>query len=335
MPQKFVCWKDGSHDLTPGVLEKLGAPGTPVVLQEGQPPQPWRVVVACPYEEKVDNVFSSDVANAQGGDATIVGTQPTAGDTFWSEAAKQIAPVESLTRAADSAKFTIQQISLVALVLGGFGIFTDVGGGFDRHRELFGAVIVAAAFALLAAVYALFPQVDENVNLDNLVAVQNSYKNAINHRAFWAKVAAFLLFLAIVLALVAFFKGSDKRADASITTSWDGSGAQAVVDFTVDFKDLPKGTQPTVHVFGLKSAGEKNPTELSHLTLTRSSRGSAKFDEKFVPPKKPKYVAFKITAETKDGSTKAVVTPPPFTPPVQATTTKKNKTNKKKRRRDP
>jgi hypothetical protein len=334
--QKFVCRNNSAHDLTQAVLEKLGAATTPVVLAENEAAQPWRVVVRCPYEEEkveIDNVFSSDVANSQSGDAMIVGMQPTAGDTFWSDAAKEIGPANSLTRAGDSAKFTIQQISLVALVLGGFGIFTDLGGGFDRHPWLFGAVTVAAALALLAAVVALFPQVDESVNPDNLAEVQKSYKSAIEHRATWAKRAAVLLFVAVLLALVAFLEGNDKQADAAITTSWDGSGAQAVLDFTVEFKDLPKGTQPTVRVYGLKTADEKAPKELSKLTLTRSSRGTAKFDEKFVPPKKEKFVAFKIAAKTKDGTTTATLTAPPFTPPPQANAAKgaKKKTKASKK----
>jgi len=319
--QTFVCWK-GGHDLTQGVLAHVTATGGPVVLGDGEEPAPWRVVVTCPTDQ-AENVFSSEVTQAQDGNATIVGMQPTAGDTFWGEAAKQISPANSLTRASDSAKFTIQQISLVALVLGGFGIFTDLGGGFDRHPELFGAVVAAAAASLLAAVYALYPQVNENVNYDNLIAVRTAYKNAISHRARWAQIAALLLVVAVGLALYAFFKGNDKTPDAAITTSWDGSAAQGVLTFSVEMKDLPKNTLPTVRLFGLKSLGDKQPTTVSQLVLTRSARGTATVDEKFVQAKK--YRAYRITATMRGAHESVTIKPPPFTPPP---TTSKGQSDK-------
>lgn len=321
MAQTFVCWK-GGHDLTQGVLAQVTAGGVPVVLGNGEEPVPWRVVVTCPTDQ-LENVFSSEVTQAQDGNATIVGMQPTPDDTFWGEAAKQISPVNSLTRASDSAKFTIQQISLVALVLGGFGIFTDLGGGFDRHPVLFGAVVAVAAASLLAAVYALYPQVSENVNYDNLLAVKTAYKNAIKHRADWAQFAALLLVVAVCLALYAFFKGNDKTPDAAITTSWDGSGAHGVLNFSVEMKDLPKGTQPTVRLFGLKTLGDKQPTAVSQLVLTRSARGTAKVEEKFVPAKK--YRAYRITATMRGAQESVTIKPPPFTP---APTTTKGQSNK-------
>jgi hypothetical protein len=326
VPQKFACWHDGT-DLTAGVQDAIrGAPHGPVILRQGQehPTHDWRIIIKCPTDS-VDNLFASAIAAQQAKDATIVGAPPSAGDSYLAEAAKEIGPDKSLTRAGDSAKFTIEKISLVALILGGFGIFTDLGGGFTAHPELFAAVVIAAAAALAMAVIALFPKHEKDVNYNNLVEVQTAYANAINRRAGWAQLASLALLVALVLALVAFFEAGGKTPDAAIATSWDGSGASAVLSFTVDMKDLPKGATPTVALIGLEKRGATSGTELSRATVTRSRLGTAKVDEKIVPPKG--FAAYRVEARLRWESGKkqrtevAMLLPRPLTKPAQQQTT--------------
>jgi hypothetical protein len=302
-----------------------GAPHGPVVMRNGQehPMHDWRIVIKCPTDQ-VDNLFASAIAAQQPQNATIVGAPPSAADSYLAEAAKEVGPDKSLTRAGDSAKFTIERISLVALVLGGFGIFTDLGGGFSAQPKLFASVVIAAAAALAMAIWALFPQYEKNVNYNNLIEVQTAYANAINRRVAWAQLAALALLAALGLALYTFFKAGAKDPDATITTSWDGSGDNAVLSFTVDMKDLPKGATPLVALIGLKKADAASGSELSHASAKRSRLGTAKIDEKLVPP--DGFVAYRVEARMSWNGGKsqrtetATLKPPPFTKPVKPAT---------------
>jgi hypothetical protein len=319
--QRFVCWHDGT-DLTAGVENALqAAPHGPVVMRNGQshPSPDWRIVIKCPTDQ-VDNLFASQIATQQPPTATITGAPPSAGDSYLAEAAKEIGPDKSLTRAGDSAKFTIDKIALVALVLGGFGIFTDLGGGFSAHRQLFAAVVIAAAAALALSIWALFPKREANVNYNNLVEVQTAYASAINRRVRFAQLASMALLVALALALAAFFKSGGKDPDAAIATSWDGSGDKPVLSFTVDMKDLPTSATPTIVLIGLKKAADESGTTLSQATVTRSRLGTAKVDEKLVP--RSGFTAYRVEARLSwDGGKKkrteiATLQPPPFTKPA-------------------
>jgi hypothetical protein len=318
--QRFVCWHDGT-DLTAGVEDALqAAPHGPVVMRNGQshPSPDWRIVIKCPTDQ-VDNLFASQVAAQQPPTATITGAPPSAGDSYLAEAAKEIGPDKSLTRAGDSAKFAIDKIALVALVLGGFGIFTDLGGGFSAHRELFAAVVIAAASSLALSIWALFPKREENVNYNNLVEVQTAYAGAINRRVLFAQLASVALLIALALALAAFFKSGGKDPDATIATSWDGSGDKAVLSFAVEMRDLPKSASPTVVLIGLRRPTDERGMTLSKATAMRSRLGTAKVDQKLVPPLG--FAAYRIEARLSwdDGKKRteiATLQPPPFTKPV-------------------
>jgi hypothetical protein len=318
--QKFVCFND-ANDLTEQVQAQIHGPGGMVVLADGQP-APWRVTAIC-QKDKCENVFSSDIASQQDGDATIVGVTPTTSDTYLEQAAASIGPASSLDRAGESAKFTIQNISLVALVLGGFGIFTDLGGGFHAHRIIFALVTIAAAAALALAIYALFPQVDRNLKIGNLLAVRDAYEKAIGHRVKYAKLAAGALLVALFLALIAFFRASGGNGpDATLSASWDGSGAQGLLSFTASMADLPKGSIARVSLTGLKNAQATKGKQLSKTTAARATSGTATVDEKLVPPKgfKAYRVDAAITWGRKHSRTESLtITPPPFTPPPAAT----------------
>jgi hypothetical protein len=101
-------------------------------VAKGGPAKPgWEVQVTCP-QEGCSNVFSSATVAAQGpthDHLTIVGRPPTDTDTYLFAAAKELGPDKSLTRASDSAKFVITNISLVALVAGGSAFSATLKGG--------------------------------------------------------------------------------------------------------------------------------------------------------------------------------------------------------------
>lgn len=320
MARKLVCWKDG-FDLTSLVTQHLaGRRGTVILKEDEEPPAPWRFLVKCPDDE-AENVFASDVVLNQPDGATVVGAQPSPADVYLSEAAKEIAPAKSLTRASDSAKFTIDKIALVALVLGGFGIFTDLGGGFSEEPWWFGIVTVASAAALVFAVIALFPRTEENVNYANLLEVEQAYEKAINRRAGWAQAAAAALIFGLLAALGAFWFVSDRDARATVTTSWDGSGARGVLGFAVDMKDLPSERTPAVRLIGLQRRTHETGTELASIRGRRAESGTAKVEQKLVPP--DGYAAFLVEASiiSDEGKRQVLesvtVDPPAFVAPPQ------------------
>ena len=147
-----------------------------------------------------------------------------------------------------------------------------------------------------------------------------AYASAINRRVLFAQLATLALLVALALALAAFFKSGGKDPDAAISTSWDGSGDKAVLSFTVDMKDLPKSATPTVVLIGLKKPAAESGTTLSQATATRSRLGTAKVDEKLVPPSG--FAAYRVEARLRwdSGNKKrteiATLRPPPFTKPA-------------------
>jgi hypothetical protein len=337
MPQTFVCLKDGT-DLTQAVLDDINGTGISVLkVQSGS--ADWQALVTCPTDNCL-NWFSGAVANTAGGDATIPGMVPGVIATYLSDAAKQLGPAQSLATSGDAAKFVLDRISLVALVLGGFGIFTDLGGGFDRHPTLFATVTVASALALALAVVALFPRVKKNLDYGNLVAVKHAFESVIKWRVRFAQLATLALLIGIGAALVAFFKAKDDATPvATLSASYDGSGDQPLLSYTADLKSLPEGATATVRLIGLKSRTDTAGKELASTSGTRDRNGDAKIDSKFVSKG---YGAYRIVAaavwgkKDKNGQQShlnedlTVVTPPFAAKPAAPKKTAAKKTAAKK-----
>ena len=260
------------------------------MADEEQLPAAWKVVVTCPYEKCGSaNVFDSGgYAQAMaGGRNLLVGAPSSVSDDVWVEAAKEISPAKSLEHASGTSKYVIANISLVALIVGGFGIFSDIGGGFDQHPVLFSFTAVFAALALLTAVISLFPLVSSDLDYDNLVTVQRAYKNVIWFRAVGAILATGFLVVALVLALVAFLVPRAATSPTiAITTSVDRSAATHVVDISVDANHLPNRGRATVTVSRVSGSG--TPKRISSGNTVAGKEGEAKLELKFAEPTQTK-----------------------------------------------
>ncbi len=286
----------------------------------------WEVGVECP-KDSCRNIFSSQtlaVHPQSDGYITIVGRPPTDMDTYLSNAAKELGPDKSLTRASDSAKYVIANVSLVALVAGGFGIFSNTKGGFDQEPILFGAIVLFALAALVAAVVGLLPRQESRLNSNNIVAVAAAYKSAIAYRVLWARIATGALIVALLLGFVVFFVASSPGPTSAISATWDGSGARLLLDAVVTSEKLPSDAHVTIAL-----TNPANPQKsLGTITTVPGKDGSAKSEFKIPWPTDPASAL--ITATTVWGKPKknggyenekvdrVMLTPPPFTPPKSA-----------------
>lgn len=296
-------------------------------LNEGDAAEEWRVIVTCP-QDKCENAFSSEVKPDPASATTIVGYPPNLNDRFLTDAAKELAPDKSLARASDAAKFVISNIALVALVVGGFGVFGDTKGGIDEHRLLFGAIVVFAALSLGLALWALFPSTDKSLNYNDLTAVAKTYKEAIEARALLARLATGSLLLALILAVGAVFFADEANPTASISSSWDGSGERLILAVSVSAGSLPKDSSATAEISGLRG---KQATTLTRTTTKPAKNGSMKIDLKTGATEYERYRVSSVIDWRKSDDGKRFerhrrdvveLSRPPFTPPPQAETQK-------------
>jgi hypothetical protein len=283
----------------------------------------WEVGVECP-KENCRNIFSSqtlEVHDPNDEHITIVGRPPTDMDAYLTNAAKELGPDKSLTRASDSAKYVIANVSLVALVAGGFGIFSNAKGGFGEDPGLFGAVILLALVALIAAVVGLLPRTEDDLNSNNLVAIAAAYRSTIAYRILWARIATAALILALLAGFAVFLVASSPGPTSAISATWDGSGTRLLVDAVVASEKLPSDAHVTVAL-----TNPANPNKsLGTITTTPGKNGTAKSEFKVPWPSDPASAL--ITATTVWGKLeknhhyehekvdRVTLTPPPFTPP--------------------
>jgi hypothetical protein len=112
---------------------------------------------------------------------------------------------------------------------------------------LFGAIVVAAVTALVAAVVGLFPRTEHDLNFNNLVAVAAAYQRAIDYRVRWARIATIALVFALVLGLAVFFVARANPTSA-ISATWDGSGTRLLLDAKATHEKLPDDAHVTVAI---------------------------------------------------------------------------------------
>ena len=242
----------------------------------------WTIEVLCPSDE-CSNMFDSATVDRElaRGAVEIEGRPPSDEDAAWKEAAKEIHPAKSLAHASDSAKYVVANVSVIALVLGGLGIYaSDLLGGFLQYPWAFYVVVILAAVALIFSVIALFPRSD-NVHYDNLAEVRTAYRRVIEHRTLFAKSATQFLIGAIIAALIAFLlPRATTKPSSSFAMSWDGSVQNPVLSLTIETKDLVKNSEVRVVLLGIGEGGKE--TELSSSRSEVQPGGTAKLEEKVV-----------------------------------------------------
>lgn len=313
-------------DRVRAILERVQEVPSEERPQDSPPPQTVRV--ECPVDG-CQNVFAGEPWEAEDGIGklvTVVGRPPTSGEASIIAAAKELSPDKSLTRVSDSAKYVVANISLVALVAGGFGIFSDARGGFTDYPELFGAVVVATVFALGSAVWALFPRT-QSLDPDNLTKVREAYDEALEHRSLWSKVATFALLVALVLGAIIFFLPRYAHPSATLSATWNGSGQRLMLQAAAKAGDLPDDGRAQLVVSGVNAA-EKKTTLTRETTEPGDDDGSANLGVSL--PASEEFTSFEVRSKLvwdRDGKDfkesrvdTLTVTAPPFEPPPQPAT---------------
>lgn len=271
-------------------------------------------VVTCPYGHGIQNAFGpglSDLeARGQHAHVVVVGRPLSPRENALTEAAKELSPEKSLNRASESAKWVISSISIVAVVVGGFGIVTGVADSVDRFPVLVAATIGLAAVALAAAIAALIPRV-QDVDLGDLESLDQHYKALIRWRGYWTLAATIALLLAVLfgVGLAVATAYADDKPTAELTTTWDGSGLAAVL--TVDAAVSGAEPDSTIEATVVQDGSD---TPLASATSTTGADGTATVSFKF----RPADTAEPFTLRLADADTvlgEVTLSAPAFTPP--------------------
>jgi hypothetical protein len=326
----YVCFKDGV-DLTASV-ETARAGKDPVafqLLKDDRLPPPWTVAVTCP-EDNCTNVFTGSTpagADAPDSSLVVVGRPPTSSESYLMDAAKELGPDKSLTRASDAARFVIANISAVALVAGGFGIFSDAKGGFSDNPLLYGIVVIAAAAALACSLFALFPRTGD-LDTDDLQAVRKGYADSIRHRALWAKMATGALLISLLAACAIFLLPRHAHPKLALSSAWDGSGQQLLLDVTAKATGVPEDGRTVVSVTWIDSDGTAKPLTKETAVVNDGDR-EVTSTVKLPATEGGSYrirstISWDFEGDRAGESRKdtMTVTAPPFTPPPKETPAK-------------
>ena len=227
----------------------------------------------------------------------IPGEAPTANDLMWIAAAQELAPAKSLAQIQDISKFLLGSVALVGTLITGFGLVTPDA----VRRNTFGFVL-AVILALGSLIFALLAAVPRaaDLNLVDLTDVEAWYGAQIRQRRFRATLSAVALGLAILVAGGTAVVSSFPAPVASTSLQVVGVGSSAKLQAAVHFKGMPKGSEASFRLEGLK--GEESSSRLSEGVATPAADGSADLAADISMPKG--YGRFVLTAKvTKDGRT--------------------------------
>jgi hypothetical protein len=127
------------------------------------------------------------------------GNRPTSADLRWVEAAKELTPDKSLLRATANAKFLVATISVLGVLITGFGAVSATQVASEKALLIgTGLTTVLAALSVGIAIWTLLPRNDK-IRAGNLIAVREWYQAELKRKG-KASVAGLLLLVAIAVA---------------------------------------------------------------------------------------------------------------------------------------
>jgi hypothetical protein len=189
--------------------------------------------------------------------ADIYGRPPTASEELLIKAAEALGPDKSLANLDAAAKLILSNVVLVAAVLTGFGLFTDVATRLREQPELFGAAVSLAILSAVLALAALIP-IPGRVDVDDLQSIHDRFRALSIGRGVLVALATLFLLLAIGVAArgALLYLGESGPTDPAITISRSivvGESAP-VLSATVTQARAPSGAQATL-LISAPSAG--------------------------------------------------------------------------------
>jgi hypothetical protein len=194
-------------------------------------------------------------------------------DSAWESAAAELTPDKSLARVDARAQQIVGTVSLVGVVLTGFGLAGSTLGHLGDARWFAAAATAAAVCAVLLALGASLLRVRPALAPGNLLEVEAWYR-AQFRRAYPIVAAGWLLLVGMALAGVAvgivLIQG--RSSDPMISVANAGAGGGSKLTVRVEFAALDPGELVRTEVTGLRAGAA--PRSLAR-AVTRAGAGGA------------------------------------------------------------
>jgi hypothetical protein len=179
----------------------------------------------------------------------VIGRPPTASEQLLIKAADALGPDKSLANLDAAAKLILSNVVLVAAVLTGFGLFTDVATRLREQPELFAAAVGLAIVSAVFALAALIP-IPGRVDVDDLQSIHDRFRLVAVIRGVLVALATICLLLAIAVAArgALLYLGHGGPTDPAIAMSRTvvvGDSAPAL-SASVTQARAPSGAQATL-----------------------------------------------------------------------------------------
>jgi hypothetical protein len=170
----------------------------------------------------------------------VVGAPPTPQQKAAFAAAANLSPEKSLLRIQELAKFVFSSVGVIATLLTGLGLFTDLGKVLENSWAI-GDVPLPVAFAgtsLFCASCAIWPKMS-SVDLADLNQVESWYRRQIVRRGIWMILSLALFSLAILCATFTGVGVDEAPSKPSIFGSWKGPAKEATARVGASAEAVP------------------------------------------------------------------------------------------------
>lgn len=212
-----------------------------------------------------------------------VGKIPTVEDKFWIEIANNTTPDKSIERLDTQAKFLFSTVSIIGILLTGFGIF-GTGGSNVLRNPWFVLPVTLACLSLALSMIGLTPKVD-SLNRHDINSVRNYYNNLITRRGrfiFWASITFSLSLLSVAFVLA--YPLKPLPITSAISISLADTDGKTKLTGKIDLQDLPPSGIAETEIVGHKDNGKDSQQttlfkDISHVDSSGKMTISVQLDE--------------------------------------------------------
>jgi hypothetical protein len=131
--------------------------------------------------------------------SVIRGRPPTASEELLIKAADSLGPDKSVANVEAAAKLVLGNVALVAAILTGFGLFTDVTTRLREAPELLTFAMFCTIASIVFALVALVP-LSGRVDVDDLESIRRRFRDVLRWRVWFVGAAATFLLIALFVA---------------------------------------------------------------------------------------------------------------------------------------
>lgn len=202
---------------------------------------------------------------------TQTGRPPTAAEEILIDVAGKLTPDKSIERLDTQGKYLFSTVSIVGILLTGFGIFSPLGANVLRNPWLL-IPIALACLSLAFAMIGLTPMVHK-VDVGDITSVRNYYNHIIRERGryiFWGSVAFALSLLSVAIVLTVILRPSPLMP--AISTRLAGSGEKATLTSKIELQELPRSGIVETSITGFKDTKTGPQQTLLFKDVTRADQ---------------------------------------------------------------